>query len=207
MPSDNGNNNYGQCQDVRTQLRSALDKASKNQGLNEEHPMHLHLVVLSTVACGWPDYLQYLEDQLSDFLSKILQHRNAKVLKETNKIIQGHLHTIHTVACNIEHESSSMVSVAQRTHEDSVRLKTLTRVATIYLPATLIATIFSSGLVQLEPSGSNEAKRKTHFVIVSEFWLYPVVTVVLTILTFIITFIMDKKRVLNYWVEIKALIR
>ena len=32
-----------------------------------------------------------------------------------------------------------MVNVAQRTHEDSVTLKSLTRVATIYLPATLIA--------------------------------------------------------------------
>lgn len=60
-------------------------------------------------------------------------------------MIQGNLHTIHTVACNIEHESSSMVNVARKTHEDSVRVKSLTRVATIYLPATLIAVSFPPG--------------------------------------------------------------
>ena len=121
-----------------------------------------------------------------------------------------------------------MVNVAQSTHEDSVALKSLTRVATIYLPATLIAvsalsrveirleslfidvlhqTVFSSGLVQLESSGSNDGKGKTHFVIVSEFWIYPVATVILTVLTFIFTLIIDKRRVLNNWVaSIKVLI-
>lgn len=50
------------------------------------------------------------------------------------------------VASNIQHESMVMVNVAQETQKDSVRLKTLTRVATVYLPATLIAVSASQWL-------------------------------------------------------------
>lgn len=53
--------------------------------------------------------------------------------------MQDNLNRLHMVASDIQHESATMVNVAQRTHKDSVALKTLTRVATIYLPATLIA--------------------------------------------------------------------
>ena len=55
---------------MRTQIRSALDEASKNKDLNDVHPMDLHLVVLSTVVCGWPDYLQHLQDKLLEFVSQ-----------------------------------------------------------------------------------------------------------------------------------------
>ena len=53
--------------------------------------------------------------------------------------MQGNLHTLHVVASNIEHENAAMVNVAQQNQKDSVTLKTLTRVATVYLPATLLA--------------------------------------------------------------------
>lgn len=57
--------------------------------------------------------------------------------------MHGDLRTLHMVASSIEHESTAMVNVAQKTQKDSVTLKTLTRVATIYLPATLIAVSVS----------------------------------------------------------------
>ena len=61
------------------------------------------------------------------------------VLQNASQATQDSLSILHMVVSNIEHENTAMVNVARQTQKDSVTLKTLTRVATVYLPATLLA--------------------------------------------------------------------
>jgi len=85
----------------------------------------------------------------------------------------------------LSNQSSDAVSrLTIKTHRDSRAMKVLTVVAALYLPATLMATIFSSNLVQLisTQSGNSGADRE-HFAVVPDFWMFPTFTVVLMILT------------------------
>lgn len=70
------------------------------------------------------------------------------VLQDTGKAMQDSLSTLHMVTSNIEHENATMANVAQQTQKDSVTLKSLTRVATFYLPATLLAVSAPNGREQ-----------------------------------------------------------
>lgn len=60
----------GQLQAVRMQLSNFLDCANGSQRLKNEHPMLLHLVILSTGVDNWPEYLEYLQDQLFELVSE-----------------------------------------------------------------------------------------------------------------------------------------
>lgn len=53
-------------------------------------------------------------------------------------------------------------------------MKALTSVATLYLPATLVITVFSSSLVQLNPT--TPPRQPTHFVAAPQPWL-PIVAI------------------------------
>ena len=62
-----------------------------------------------------------------------------------------------------------LTQLSEQRDKDSKAMKALTSVATLYLPATLVATIFSSSLVQLPPT-------KSHFVAGPQPWL-PVIAI------------------------------
>ena len=59
----------GQSQDVRTRFAADLENANGARNVKNGHPMLLHLIVLATAACNWPEYLEYLQDQLFEFVS------------------------------------------------------------------------------------------------------------------------------------------
>ncbi|KAL3434578.1 hypothetical protein BDV09DRAFT_169742 [Aspergillus tetrazonus] len=77
-----------------------------------------------------------------------------------------------------------MVSITKQTIQASKMLKFLTLTATIYLPATLMATIFSSNLIQLSGQvSSNQSDSQRHYILHSQFYLYVLGTVALTAVT------------------------
>lgn len=118
-----------------------------------------------------------ISTRTDDLLSKILDLRNDRVQCRTSETMLGTLDTLKQIA------TQSSVAVEQ-SRKDSKMLKSLTLTMTMYIPATLLATIFSSNLIQLTPDGSGDGKT-ARFHVVSQFWLYLILTVFLTAVTLV----------------------
>ena len=69
-------------------------------------------------------------------------------------------------------------------------MKALTSVATLYLPAGLIATIFQSNLIQLLPNSSTP--QPSRFVVASQSWLPIVATLLLMAVTLALVSLLDR---------------
>lgn len=54
-------------EDMRRQLGTVLSHSSQDQNKNE-HPMFLHLMLISIAARDWHDYLEHLQAQLSSLV-------------------------------------------------------------------------------------------------------------------------------------------
>lgn len=80
-------------------------------------------------------------------------------------------------------QNTLLTDIARHGEKDSKTLKALTLVATLYLPASLVATIFSSELIQSQPDGS--VPGGTHFVVASQFWIFVVSSSILMAVTYV----------------------
>ena len=78
-------------------------------------------------------------------------------------------------------------------------LKALSMVATICLPASLIATVFSSNLIQSIPvlastgGEADEKAGKEHLILSTQFWTYVAITAPLMLLTLLWMLFMDRR--------------
>ncbi|KAK6523675.1 hypothetical protein TWF281_001650 [Arthrobotrys megalospora] len=126
----------------------------------------------------------------SDLLFNILSSLNDKVSLAGTQAMQQSL--------------GLMGSIAQQGREDSTVLKLLSMIATVYLPASLVATIFSSNLIELK----TDDKGLDTFHVVSQFWLYIVIAIALTVATFICAAFVLRRKILqdlhNYRCKLKA---
>ena len=75
---------------------------------------------------------------------------------------------LHTLAL-LGEQARALTLLSEQREKDSKAMKALTSVATLYLPATLVATVFSSNLVQLLPVSPPTGP--THFVAGPQPWL------------------------------------
>ncbi|KAF2474370.1 uncharacterized protein BDR25DRAFT_340867 [Lindgomyces ingoldianus] len=114
-------------------------------------------------------------------LSKIIEFRNIESLRHITEASERHLVSLEDLTLRIRNENRDSATLASHAQKDTKAMKALTTMATTLLPASLIATIFSSNLVQLKQD-SNSDGQKTHFVIATQFWIYVVVTLALTII-------------------------
>ena len=80
---------------------------------------------------------------------------------------------LHTLAL-LGEQARALTLLSEQREKDSKAMKALTSVATLYLPATLVATVFSSNLIQLFPV--TPPREPTHFVAGPQPWL-PIVAV------------------------------
>ena len=74
-------------------------------------------------------------------------------------------------------QTQALASLQQARDKDSKKVKALTAMSTLYLPASLVATIFSQNLVQLLPDGRFAPARQS--------WIALVSAVVLIVVTFV----------------------
>jgi len=127
-------------------------------------------------------------------LSKILESRTSTSLRLINQTMQTNLSLIQHTATDTLHENSTMATIAKQSTKDSKRLQALTLIATLYLPATLVATVFSSNLIQWKDSADDPTTghQKAHYVVVSEFWVYILSTSVLMVVTLLVAKITAK---------------
>jgi Mg2+ and Co2+ transporter CorA len=61
------------------------------------------------------------------------------MLQETNESIRANLEMTQRITSAIKQENTTLTAIGQQGQEDSRTLKVLSILATIYLPATLIA--------------------------------------------------------------------
>lgn len=83
----------------------------------------------------------------------------------------------------LDSQARILTLLSEQRDKDSKVMKALTSVATLYLPANLVVTIFSSNLVQLLPTAS--PREPSHFVAAPQTWLPVVVTLSLITVTLI----------------------
>ena len=83
----------------------------------------------------------------------------------------------------LDSQAKVLTLLSEQRDKDSKTIKALTSVATFYLPASLVATIFSSNLVQLLPT--TPSPKPSHFVASPQTWLPIMVTLSLIAVTLV----------------------
>ena len=96
---------------------------------------------------------------------------------------------LHTLAL-LGEQARALTLLSEQREKDSKAMKALTSVATLYLPATLVATVFSSSLVQLLPV--TPPRGPTRFVAAPQPWLPIVLILSLTAATLITIRILER---------------
>ncbi|KAL8717252.1 MAG: hypothetical protein Q9225_005484 [Loekoesia sp. 1 TL-2023] len=120
-------------------------------------------------------------DAHSAQLFKILEYRNDENLTKNGVALHKDIEALRDIAYHSKRESETLVKLAEQSRKDGRALKALSVLGTLYLPATFIATIFSSSLIQAQQANASEIN--THFVFARQFWLFIVMTVPLMLLT------------------------
>ncbi|KAF4636335.1 hypothetical protein G7Y89_g1763 [Cudoniella acicularis] len=127
-----------------------------------------------------------------NLLSKILELRNDKALQDSNIAAQSHLEVLKSMGVRNEKQSFLIAEMAKVDFKDLATLKVLTYMATMYLPVTLLVTIFSSNLIEAQPLNKRDPLSKTYFVVASQFWFFILSAVILTIGTLTCVFGLKK---------------
>ncbi|KAK6513884.1 hypothetical protein TWF506_008315 [Arthrobotrys conoides] len=175
-------------QRIRRRLLRALSVLDSNYALADGIAAHFPGILTTRIANYKAEIHSHQRNILlmtehlketSYLLFNILSFRNDKVSLEGNQAMQQSL--------------SLMGTIAQQGRQDSTTLKLLSMIATLYLPASLVATIFSSNLIELK----SDDKGRDTFHVVSQFWLYILVAIALTVLTFICGAFVLRKKVLE----------
>ncbi|KAL8697682.1 MAG: hypothetical protein Q9224_002191 [Gallowayella concinna] len=86
-------------------------------------------------------------DSTSDLLSKALGFRHNQTLIAASGALQSSVEKLMTITAETNHESANLTAIARHGQKDSTSLKALSRIATLYLPATLIAPYFETPLL------------------------------------------------------------
>lgn len=120
-------------------------------------------------------------------LLEIMKSRNDEVARNTSNAICQNGREISKLIHASSLQSDAISELAQKTQCDSHTLKIFSVVAFFYLPATLVASVFNSGLVDTVLVGGLPSREKTSFKLASQFWMFPVLTAALTFLSLFVT--------------------
>ncbi len=76
---------------------------------------------------------------MAELLQQMTSYRAMKDLQSSTVALDASLYLLRGIATTSQVQSQSMLTIAQTGSKDSLRIKTLTHIATLYLPPTLIA--------------------------------------------------------------------
>lgn len=119
----------------------------------------------------------------TELLHRILDYRSSKEMEKTNA------NMYHTLG-KLDSQAKILILLSEQRDKDSKAMKALTSVATLYLPASLVATIFSSNLVQLLPK--TPPQKPSHFVAAPQTWLPIIATLSLMAVTLLCTRLLER---------------
>lgn len=117
------------------------------------------------------DVLHKRAQGTAQLLSNLLNYENAQIAHLNEKSLNG-------LAKETKEENSKMRLLTERSTQDAAAVKILTVITLIYLPVTVVASIFSSQLIRFDENG--------RLSVVAESWWFAVVTVPLTVFTFLL---------------------
>ncbi|KAL8840332.1 MAG: hypothetical protein Q9170_001347 [Blastenia crenularia] len=112
---------------------------------------------------------------------ELVKYRNEEALSRNGAALHKDMESLRDIAHHTQRENEALVRLAEQSRKDGRALKALSVLGTLYLPATFVATMFSSSLIKAQPA--NETDNKTHFVPAEQFWLFIAVTGPLMLLT------------------------
>lgn len=113
-------------------------------------------------------------------LLEILKSRNDEFVRTTSDAIYQNGREMSKVIGALSLQSDAIARLTRKTQQDSHVVKIFSVVAFLYLPATLVASVFNSGLVNTVPAGVvSDRQGKTSFQLASQFWMFPVVSTAL----------------------------
>lgn len=127
--------------------------------------------------------IQERAEGTSTLLSQILNYRNEDMIVKSNEALNKSSEAMREIALAAKAENELISALISKSQKDSHTVKVLTYIALIYLPASLVAEIFNSNLVQTR-SGETEAV-DSRLVLSRSFCLYPCITLGLMALTFL----------------------
>ncbi|KAK0514063.1 hypothetical protein JMJ35_003785 [Cladonia borealis] len=128
----------------------------------------------------------------ADLLKQICDFYLTDELRRSSKALEASMVALEHIAAAARTDNGDMLQLARYNREDTINLKTLTRITIVYLPGSLIATIFSSNLISFEPLGA--AYQPSRMVVSRQFWIYVIVTLGFTVLTLCVSVILERRR-------------
>lgn len=108
---------------------------------------------------------------------EILKYRNDETIHKTNDAVHRNSRKISELIVVSVQGNEALVVPTAKSQQDSRVMKILTVVASLYLPAALVAAVFNSNLLKMD------AER--HVVAASNFWMFLLFTVALSVFTLI----------------------
>jgi Mg2+ and Co2+ transporter CorA len=116
----------------------------------------------------------------SSKILEILRYRNDEINRSNNSALLNNGIVLSQLIAASAKQSEALNELTKKTQRDSRAVKILSIVAALYLPASLIASVFSSSLIESVPAGaSTSSPPKMSFRLASQFWMFPVFTLVL----------------------------
>ncbi|KAL4912949.1 hypothetical protein BDW62DRAFT_9096 [Aspergillus aurantiobrunneus] len=148
--------------------------------------VHKNLCTLASWVQGMKQNLesaQMVTDSCLSTLSLLLNMRNNHSVEENTKFLA-------TMAEHGSKENHQVKEIAEATRKDSIAMKTIAMMTMFYLPASFVATLFSMGIFNFD----FESGRKGTISLSGYWWIYAVVTLPLTIGTFLFFWLMQKRQ-------------
>ncbi|KAK0289115.1 hypothetical protein LTR35_000491 [Friedmanniomyces endolithicus] len=143
--------------------------------------------------------LQRLDRRLKgilDLISRVLMFRNEVLLQNFNRHSGDTLDALLAINQQSRIHQATLTQLFATVQADSVLLKILGIVATVYLPASLVAaqskTVFSSNLIQYVAAASPTAEPQ-RLVLSPQFWTYVATSLPLMGLTLACTLFLDRR--------------
>jgi len=122
----------------------------------------------------------------SRLIFHILEYRRDEKSIETSLSIKDNGDQIKRLTEHTLVQSSLITQFTREMHEDSKFVKIVTFLALLYTPASLIATVFSSNLIQIQKA--DDSRGTMSMVLVTDFWKYPLLTAGLVAVTLFLAF-------------------
>ncbi|KAK4224632.1 hypothetical protein QBC38DRAFT_458077 [Podospora fimiseda] len=117
----------------------------------------------------------------ASLLRQIVEYRLTEDISNSSRAQESSMLVLRSLTSKMQADNEGILKLAEQSQKDGIRVKTLTVITIFYLPATLIATIFSSNLVNTVPT--SQALERGRLVIAPEFWIYLLITVGFTAVT------------------------
>ncbi|KAK0941806.1 hypothetical protein LTR29_006698 [Friedmanniomyces endolithicus] len=143
--------------------------------------------------------LQRLDRRLKgilDLISRVLMFRNEGLLQNFNRHSGDTLDALSAINQQSRIHQATLTQLFATVQADSVLLKILGIVATVYLPASLVAarpkTVFSANLIQYVAAASPAAEPQ-RLVLSPQFWTYVATSLPLMGLTLACTLFLDRR--------------